>query len=141
MKSFSTSTIIHSAPQTIWDILTDAERWTEWNPTVDRVVGRIARGAKITVYAKVNPGRAFPLRVSAFVPPQCMVWSGGMPFGLFKGQRTYTLTEQSGGGVVFTMHEAFTGLLAPLITRSIPNLQPSFDAFAAALKQRAEDAA
>jgi hypothetical protein len=36
------------------------------------------------------------------------------------------------------MQERFTGLLAPLIGRSIPDLQPSFDAFAADLKRWAE---
>lgn len=36
------------------------------------------------------------------------------------------------------MDEAFSGLLAPLITRSIPDLQPAFDTFATDLKRRAE---
>jgi hypothetical protein len=38
------------------------------------------------------------------------------------------------------MREEFRGLLAPLITRSIPDLQPAFDTFAADLKRRAERA-
>jgi hypothetical protein len=138
MKSFRTSAIISASPETVWAILTDGPHWPDWNTTVDRVEGRISLGEKITVYAKVNPGRAFPLKVSEFVPGQRMVWSGGMPLGLFKGERTYTLTKQSDGGVEFVMREIFTGLLAPLITRSIPDLQPSFDEFAAALKKRAE---
>ena len=66
-----------------------------------------------------------------------MVWSGGMPFGLFKGVRTYTL-EATGVGTRFGMREEFSGLLAPLIARSIPDMQPAFDQFAAALKHRAE---
>ena len=138
MKSFTTSTIIRSSAQTIWSILTDAPRWTDWNPTVDKVEGTIAPGEKITVYAKANPGRAFPLEVSEFRPTDRMVWSGGMPLGLFKGERTYTLTPLLDGTVEFAMTEVFSGLMAPLITRSIPDLQPSFDEFAAALKQRAE---
>jgi hypothetical protein len=40
--------------------------------------------------------------------------------------------------VEFIMREDFTGPLAPLITRSIPDLQPAFDEVAAALKHRAE---
>jgi hypothetical protein len=61
-----------------------------------------------------------------------------MPLGLFTGTRTFTLTLADGGTVTFAMHEAFSGLLAPLITRSIPDLQPAFAAFAADLKRRAE---
>jgi hypothetical protein len=139
MKSFSTSTVISASPDTVWAILTDAPHWPDWNTTVDRVEGKIALGEKIIVYAKVNPGRAFPLKVSEFVPGRKMVWSGGMPLGLFKGERTYTLTKQPDGGVEFAMREVFTGLLAPLITRSIPDLQPSFEEFAATLKKRAEN--
>jgi hypothetical protein len=67
-----------------------------------------------------------------------MVWSGGMPLGLFTGTRTFTLTPRSDGSTEFTMREEFRGLLAPLIGRSIPDLQPAFDAFAAALKREAE---
>ena len=39
------------------------------------------------------------------------------------------------------MREEFSGLMAPLNTRSIPDLQPSFAEFAAALKGCAEAAA
>lgn len=138
MKSFHASTLIRSTPETIWSILTDASRWSEWNTTVSKIAGKIAPGEKITIYAKVNPGRAFPLKVSEFVPGKKMVWAGGMPLGLFKGERTYTLTPRSDGQVEFDMREEFSGLMAPLITKSIPDLQPSFEEFALALKQRAE---
>ena len=137
MKSFAVSTIIHATPEAVWAILTDGARWTTWNTTIEKVEGVIAPGGKLKVYTKLSPGRAFPVRVSEFAPPQRMVWTGGMPLGLFKGVRTYTLTP-TGGGVEFAMREVFSGLMAPLITRSIPDLQPSFVAFAAALKRRAE---
>lgn len=137
MKSFSTSITIQSSPETVWAILTDGATWPAWNSTIDKVEGNIAPGNKITVYSKMNPGRAFPLKVSEFVPSKKMVWSGGMPLGLFKGERTYTLTP-NGNSVEFVMQEEFTGLMAPLITKSIPDLQPSFEAFAADLKRRAE---
>ncbi len=129
--------VIQATPQAVWSVLTDGAQWTTWNPTVDKVEGTIASGAKVTVYTKLSPGRAFPIRVSVFEPPHRMVWTGGMPLGLFKGERTYTLTPTA-GGVAFSMREAFTGLMAPLITKSIPDMQPAFEAFAAALKRRCE---
>jgi uncharacterized protein YndB with AHSA1/START domain len=64
MKSFTTSTIINASPETIWKILVDASNWTTWNSTVTKVEGNIALGEKITVFAKVNPNRAFALTVS-----------------------------------------------------------------------------
>ena len=140
MKSFATSIAIRARAETIWSLLTDAAGYPAWNSTVDKIVGRIAHGEKVTVYAKATPGRAFPLAVTEFEPNRKMVWSGGMPLGLFTGMRTYTLTPTEDGSVEFAMREGFAGLLAPLITRSIPDLQPAFDAFAADLKREAERA-
>jgi hypothetical protein len=137
MKAFETETTILASPTIIWELLTDAAGYTSWNTTVDRVEGRIEPGEKIKVHVKIDPGKAFPVRVTEFVPPERMVWSGGMPLGLFGGVRTFTLTP-TGGGTRFAMGEVYSGLLAPLIGRSIPDLQPAFDEFAAALKRRAE---
>jgi hypothetical protein len=138
MKTFRAATTIRSTPERIWALLTDAAAYPSWNSTVENIEGRIARGERITVHAKINPGRAFPVNVSEFNPPKRMVWSGGMPLGLFKGERTFALSPQSNGEIEFSMCEEYTGLLAPLITRSIPNLQPAFDEFAADLKRAAE---
>ena len=114
----------------------DTARWPELDSSIARVEGTPALGASIKIHAKA--GRAFPLKVVEFTPDQGMVFSGGMPLGLFTGRRTYAVTAEAGGTVAFTMREEYTGLLAPLITKSIPDLQPSFDEFAANLKKRAE---
>lgn len=140
MKAFATSTLIQATPEVVWAVLTDVSQWPKWNPTVDKVDGKIAPGEKVTVHTKLSPGRAFPVKVSKFEPSIRMVWTGGMPFGLFKGERIYSLTPKA-SGVEFVMREAFTGLMAPLITKSIPNMQPAFDEFAAALKRRCEQGA
>jgi hypothetical protein len=140
MKAFAVSITINASPDTVWAILTNGAQWTSWNPTVEKLEGTITPGGKLKVFTKLSPGQAFPVRVSEFTPPRKMVWTGGMPLGLFKGERTYTLTPVS-GGVEFAMREEFTGFMAPLITRSIPDLQPAFNDFAAALKRRAETGA
>lgn len=69
--------------------------------------------------------------------PRRLVLTGGMPLGLFRGVRTYTLTPD-GERTRFTMREEYTGPLLPLIWRSMPDLQPSFDRFAAGLARRVE---
>jgi len=137
MRRFHTSIHIQAPQDRIWKILTDAPGYPSWNSTVDKVEGWIGPGEKVTVHAKISPGRAFPVTVSTLEAPRKMVWSGGMPLGLFKGERTFSLTPRD-GGVDFSMTEVFSGLMAPLITKSIPDLQPAFEEFAACLKQRAE---
>jgi hypothetical protein len=140
MKEFRASTTIAASPETIWAILTNAPAYPEWDPGVERIEGRIAAGEKIVAYSKISPGRPFPATVREFSPGRKMTWVGGMPFGLFTGTRTFTITPGS-GSVEFTLHEAFTGPLLPLIGGSIPDLSESFRNFCAGLKRRAEQVA
>lgn len=138
MKAFAVKVSIRATPERIWSLLTDASGYTCWNTTVEKVVGTIAPGQAISVHPKINPGRVFPVKVAEFEPSRRMVWTGGMPLGLFKGERTFTLSPGSNGDVDFSMREEYTGLMAPLIGRSIPDLQPAFDEFARDLKRAAE---
>jgi len=138
MKAFAVKTSIRATPERIWELLTDAPGYTRWNTTVERIEGKIGKNERLKVHAKINPGRAFPVMVTAFERPKRMVWTGGMPLGLFKGERVFLLTPGSNDVVEFSMREEYTGLLAGLIGRSIPDLQPAFDQFASDLKRAAE---
>ena len=139
MKYYESTSLIDARPDAIWAVLTDAAAYTEWESGVVRVDGRIAPQEKITVVSEANPKGAFPVKVTEFAPGERMAWTGGMPLGLFKGVRTFTLTPED-GATRFVMREEYTGPMLPLIWRSIPDLQPSFDKFAGGLKARAEQA-
>lgn len=135
---YRAETLIQADPERIWPILADAPSWPDWDSGVQRIEGHVAPGERIKVVSEVNPGRAFPVKVTEFEPGRRMAWTGGMPLGLFKGVRTFELRPEPGGATRFTMHERFSGPLRPLIGRSIPDLGPSFDQFARGLKERAE---
>jgi hypothetical protein len=137
VKTFRTKTLIHAPAERIWALLTDAPAYPSWNSTIEKLVGRIGPGEKLKVFAKLSPGRGFPVRVTEFDRNQRMVWTGGMPFGLFKGVRTFLLVPKD-GAIEFRMQEVFSGPLAGLIQGSLPDLGPAFEEFAAALKARAE---
>ena len=140
MKKYRVSRTIQARPERVWALLTDAQGYPAWNPAVDRVEGRIVKGETIKVFVPVNPGRTFPVKVTEFEPPKRMTWTGGMPLGLFKGVRTFTLQPSGDGKTEFTMEEAYSGLLLPVLGRSVPDLTGAFDQFADGLKQRAERA-
>jgi hypothetical protein len=137
MKEFSATATIAATPARVWEILTDAPRYPEWDPNMVRLDGTVALGQKVTAHTKISD-RAFPVTVSTFEPERTMVWSSGMPLGLFKGERTFLLTPQNDGTVLVSVREVFTGLLLPLIGRTIPDLSDTFTQFVAGLKQRAE---
>jgi uncharacterized protein YndB with AHSA1/START domain len=138
MSRYAVTREIHAKPQVIWDLLTDAPAYPNWNPAVLAIAGRIAPGERIELTSVVNPKRPFKLEVTEFNPPHIMVWADGMPLGLFKGVRTYRLTPQLNGPTAFSMEEVLSGLLEPMISKSIPDMTESFELFADGLKQAAE---
>jgi hypothetical protein len=137
MKHYESTALINARPEAIWAILTDAPQYADWDSGVVRVEGTIAPQEKIKVVSEANPKRAFPVKVTEFAPGERMVWSGGMPLGLFKGVRTFRLAPEN-GATRFTMREEYTGPMLSMIWRSMPDLQPSFEQFANGLKARAE---
>lgn len=137
MKEYKASATINASPETVWSILTDAPAYPKWDPYCDKIEGRIAQGEKIKAYSKLSPGRAFPVKVTEFEPGRKMTWQGGMPLGLFKGVRTFTLTPKS-GATEFTLREVFSGPMLALIGKSLPDMTKPFEEFAAGLKSRAE---
>jgi len=139
MKVFSASTHINASPEAVWGILTDSSKFTEWDPGMKSIEGKIAPGEKLTIYTHLAPNRAFNVKVSEFEPNKRMVWSSGMPLGLFKGARTFTLTPKD-GGTDFSTREEFSGLMLPLFGSQLPDLTPSFENFVAGLKKQAEGA-
>jgi hypothetical protein len=109
-------------------------------PTSKKLEGVIALGNNLKVFTKISPGKGFPAKVTEMVPNKRMVWSFSAPLGVFKGARVFTLEEKS-GLVEFFTREEFSGWMSGLIKRKMPDLQPSFDAWAADLKRHAESLA
>lgn len=136
-KRFAVQTKIKSDADRVWRLLTDGAAYPRWNPAVASVDGSIAPGEKVVVRPAANPKQAFAVRVAEFQASRRMVWRGGMPLGLFVGERVFEITPD-GDGVKFSMVETFSGPLSTLIGQSIPDLQPAFDAFAEGLKKAAE---
>ena len=101
--------------------------------------GHLAGDARFTARVRLGTGavRSVSMKVTLFEPPSRMEWTGGLPLGLFVGRRMYTVTPRV-GVTEFRMQLNMTGLLAPLIIRSVGDRQTEIDSFSAALKKRAE---
>lgn len=143
--SYHVETDINAPVETVWALLADSSTWKDWNPTVVSIDGVITTGNTVALVSTLNPKRTFKLTVTEVATggsdgSNRMVWSDGMPLGLFKGERTYIVRPKDGGST-FAMTEEYTGLMAPLITKSIPDMTQSFNEFAAGLKTGAEAAA
>lgn len=138
MKTYQASTTIDAAPETVWGILIDGDDYPNWDPGMVRVEGNLALGEKVKFFTKFSPEQAFAVKITTFEPGSRLVFTGGMPFGLFKSERTHTLTATEDGKTSFATKEVFSGPLLPIFGRSIPDLTDNFNAFAQGLKQKSE---
>ena len=129
---------IRARPETIWSLLTDGKGFPRWKSTITRLEGEIREGERLRLHV---PGtdRTFTPVVSGLVPRERMSWSGGFA-PLFKGVRSFQLRSRDDGSVDFTLEERFSGLLLPLVRRSLPDFRPVFERFASDLKKEAERA-
>jgi len=140
MEFYEATTTIDAAPDAVWKVLVDGANWPNWDSGIKSIDGTIAAGNKLTIKAAIGGDRAFPVKVVTFDAPRKLVFSGGMPLGLFRGVRTYTLTAQ-GAKTLLHMREEYTGAMLGAIWKSIPDLGPSFTQFVTGLKKRVEKGA
>ena len=127
---------VRAPASTLWRLLTNAKDIPQWNSTVTSVEGRIREGERLRVRV---PGtdRVFTPRVSDVVPDHRMTWTGGFS-PVFKGVRTFELRSDPDGATDFVMEERFSGLMLPLVKRSMPDFGPVFERYASDLKHEAE---
>ena len=136
-KIHSAEIDIAASPASVWAVLIDTSNWPKFDPYCDRIEGVAALGQTIKAFTKLAPGRAFPVKVTTFDARRTMVWTGGMPFGLFTGVRTYSITPNS-QGAHFKMIEVFSGPMLAMIGKSLPDMTDPFNAFCKGLKAEVE---
>ncbi|MCC6246037.1 MAG: SRPBCC domain-containing protein [Gemmatimonadaceae bacterium] len=134
-KVTTVSTDISASPGRIWELLTNAADFPRWNSTVTEISGTVAPGARLAIRVPISP-RTFNVTVQTFDAARRLVWADGAA-PMFRGVREFTL-EPISDGTRFTMTETFSGVLLPLINKSLPDFDPVFTTYAADLKREAE---
>jgi uncharacterized protein YndB with AHSA1/START domain len=142
MTEYTTMVEIDAPPERVWQILTDASGYRDWNPEILDIEGRMAFGERIVARVRLGDGaiRRVPMKVSRLEAPTRMEWTGGLPLGLFVGRRTFTVAPNA-GRTTFRLHLSMSGPLSAMIVKSVGDRQPEVDSFSAALKRRAESGA
>jgi uncharacterized protein YndB with AHSA1/START domain len=139
MRDFSISTVIHSTPQRVWEVLTDAERWHEWTPSVTSVEmldGSLAVGSRAIVRQPELPPSK--LKVTALEPGRSFSWSGGVPGIAFV--HAHHLVEPAPEGARLTLKLRFDGLLGGVMGKKMAELNNRYLAMeAAGLKRFSEE--
>lgn len=125
----------------VWDVLTDFERYPEWNTFLRKVEGRAAAGERLRMYIVSGRQRMwFRPTVLAADPNRELRWIGHLfVSGLFDGEHSFTLEPLGQQRTRLRQDELFNGMLIPLMGHMLNvDARRSFEEMNAALKQRAE---
>ncbi len=128
MKSCHSNIIINKPIDQVWAVLTDFDRYLEWNPLVGKIRGTMAEGKM--VLAHIIPLKShFPLRIISYKPQQEIVWQGAVinP-SILVGEHYYYLKNIGNGQTELQHGENFTGWLSKMMPQAIlSRMQDSYE--------------
>ena len=103
MKAIQTEIQINANQEQIWKVLTDLDKYPEWNPFIISARGKVAEGEKLEV--RISPPNkkemAFkPIVLTAKTNSEFR-WLGHLLFqGLFDGEHVFTIIENEKGSLL-----------------------------------------
>jgi hypothetical protein len=144
-KQLTSQIDIDATPDRVWRVLSDFAAYPQWNPFITRAEGEARPGSQIVMRMQPVGARGVTLRPTVLeaTPGHRLRWLGryGIP-RLFDAEHCFTITPREQGGVRVSQNERFTGVLVPLLARSLDrHTLPAFEAMNTALKNRAEQPA
>jgi hypothetical protein len=142
MKELHKEIEINATQERVWQLLTDFDRFPQWNPFIRRVEGKAEVGAKLEVHIQPSGARGMTFKPTVLTaePFRELRWLGRMIMpGLFDGEHKFTVEPLGENQVRFIQQEMFTGILVPLLASSLDkDTLRGFDEMNRALKVRAE---
>jgi hypothetical protein len=139
MKTVSATIQIDAPADAVWAVLTDLDRYPEWNPLFREASGQVAAGNRITLRTVLPAnGRLMTVKpmISIAEPGAELRWAAGLP-GLIGGEHSFVLTPAD-GGTRLMQSETFRGLLVGFAGKNLARFEASYRALNEALKKRAE---
>lgn len=132
---------IDAPPAAVWSVLADLDGYPDWNPFITSSTGTVATGERLVNRLQPPGGKALTFKptVTEVDEGRVLEWLGrlGLP-GVFDGRHRFELVPQ-GAGTRLVQTETFTGILVPLLSKSLDTATiAGFRAMNAALKTRAE---
>jgi hypothetical protein len=141
MRNLETDITINAPAEKVWSILTDFDKYPEWNPFVVKIKGKPEVNAKLRVTMKNGKGVAvFEPNVTVAEKNRAFEWLGSLSIpGMFSGNHYFRIQPTAPGQVKFIHGENFTGILVGLLFVFIgEQTKQGFINMNQALKERAE---
>ena len=135
---FQIAVDIAAAPETVWAVMSDAEHWHEWTPSVRSIrlldTGPMRVGSRALIRQPKFPPAVW--KVTALDPGRSFTWKSGAP-GMWVLARHSVESAASGSRATLHLHyDGPIGRLLARMTRNITNRYLEFEA--TGLKRRSE---
>ena len=133
-----TEILIHASSEKIWSILTNFEKYPEWNPFVKSLQGEVKVGEKIKVEL---PSMNFKPKVLIYKKENEFTWLGHFLFpGLFDGRHQFYIKDNANGTCTFYHSEKFAGILVPIFKKTLETkIIRGFEEMSLKLKLKSEE--
>ena len=141
MKELRTEIVINASPEKVWQVLTDLDRYPEWNPFICHAIGKVKIGEPVDIdFQPDSQGLKLHCTVDRNQPNRELSWKYHVTHPLlFRGEHIFTIEPLGENSVRFTDCEEFNGLLVFTQAKDIDtNTKRGFEAMDKALKARAE---
>ena len=138
-KEVKSEILINAAPENVWSILTNFEKYPNWNPFIQSLMGDVKVGNKISVRIVLPEakGMTFHPKVLTYETNKELKWLGHLLFtGLFDGEHKFELIDNGNGTTNFRHSEKFTGILVWMLNSETTKL--GFELMNTKLKELAE---
>lgn len=137
---------IDAPPEAVWAVISDFDRYPEWNPLMVRVAARPIEGERMEWTSVIeNAARDYNATLERAVPNRELAWTGpvaSLPRALFWGHHQLIIEQKPGGSVQFINTEGFGGIATLVVRGFLQNqVRKAYEAHNAALKARAETTA
>lgn len=142
MRSLHAEIEIEAPAERVWQVLSDLESYSQWNPFLQRVSGVLEPDEYLRVFIKPPGawGMTIKPRVIAVEESAGFSWIGHILFrGIFDGEHYFIIDPLDESRCRFVQGELFTGLLAiPILWLIRQGTRRGFQAMNQALKVRVE---
>jgi hypothetical protein len=142
LKEIRTEIDIKAPPAQIWNVLTDFNNYSQWNPFIRQIEGSPTVGTIIKIFITTITGksRSYHPKVTKVEPYHELRWFGKSVIpGMFSGERIFFLEPLKSNHTHLIHMEIFTGFLVSLIgDRLDKDMYQSFVNMNDALKDKVE---
>lgn len=142
MKEVRTEIEINTVPERVWKILADFEKYEQWNPFINKIIGQAKEGTRIMIHIETPGGkkRKYGPTVTRVEQGRELRWLGkGSIPGFLNGEHIFTIEQIQADRVRLVHREVFDGLLTSLFGKSLDtDVRQGFEEMNKALKERAE---